>query len=309
MKKLNLATAGWIAAGVASLALAAAAFLLFYPGLETSGYLEYRIALSKFSSSGVPVDSLGGYGEPVTRYEFARLINAAFGLTRTSGIAFADDVAEDEALEIDRAVTQGYFELVDGRADPDAVVTRQQAAQALALLICLSDGEPIELADADDIDDNARAAVFAAIDRGLLTVRSGLFRPQDPLTASQAILMLRAAVGTSFAKEGAYTSGIGNTINGNATLLAGGVALCDTTVTGDVYITEGVGEGVVTLDHVTVEGRILIAGGAGVLLSDVTCGQVILDVPFAGPVRVAAMGKTFFPTSGSVPTRGWRKPI
>lgn len=292
MKRLGSAAAGWIIAGTAALALAAAAFVLFYPGLTTSGYLEYRIALKQLGSSGVPVEALGGYGEPVTRHAFARLVNAAFGLTRTSGIAFADDVAEDAAREIDRAVTQGYLGLVDGRADPDAAVTRQQAALALASLFSLRGGDPVELADGDDVDEDARAAVFAVAGRELLTVRSGLFRPRDPLTVSETVLMLRKAVGVSFAAAGAYTSGSGNTIRGNATLSAGGVALCDTTVTGDVYITEGAGEGEITLDHVAVEGRILIAGGSGVLLSDVTCGQVIIRVPIGGPVRVAAMGGT-----------------
>ncbi len=70
--------------------------------------------------------------------------------------------------------------------------------------------------------------------------------------------MLVNALGTPLQEAGDYT--LGN-VWGNVTITASGITLRNTVVGGDLYITDGVDLGHVTLENVTVLGDIVISGG------------------------------------------------
>ncbi|MGI6605712.1 MAG: hypothetical protein ACOX2X_01445 [Peptococcia bacterium] len=56
-----------------------------------------------------------------------------------------------------------------------------------------------------------------------------------------------------------------------------GVTLQNTTITGNLYLTEGIGAGDVTLDNVTVQGTTKISGGSSnsIHLLNTTVGAVL----------------------------------
>ncbi|MGL4791672.1 MAG: hypothetical protein ACRCW1_09705, partial [Anaerotignaceae bacterium] len=69
--------------------------------------------------------------------------------------------------------------------------------------------------------------------------------------------MVSNALGTLISTPGERTLGY---VNGNVTLSTSNVTLKDTVITGDLYITEGVGLGHVVFDNVTVWGDVIVSG-------------------------------------------------
>ncbi|NLG38191.1 MAG: hypothetical protein GX549_09225 [Clostridiales bacterium] len=264
----------WIVAGAALLIVAAAAAVLLCPGMPLREYIRYRTLSGRYASIGVLESELGDLDEPVTRVAFSQIIGRAYGVSDMSRIAY--DLSPP-----------------DGTAEHGEFISRRQAAQAMAALLLLPPGGGEAPLDADEIGEDALPAALAAVERGLLGLDAGLFRPQDPLIARELLVMLETAVGTAFNEAGTYTSGAGGVIRGNVTISAADTALCDADVTGDVVIAPGVGTGAVTLDNVRIGGRLLLMGAqGGVLLSNVTCPESILSAPEYDPLRLVAMGET-----------------
>ncbi|MCI9578675.1 MAG: hypothetical protein HFF98_07495, partial [Oscillibacter sp.] len=104
------------------------------------------------------------------------------------------------------------------------------------------------------------------------------------------------ALGTLVQEPGEQTSG---GVYGNLTITTPGVKLKDTVVTGNLYLTGGVGLGNVELENVTVQGKIVICGGGeaeggkqSVLLRNVTAGALELDSLSEQFLSVQAEGLT-----------------
>ncbi|MGI6605701.1 MAG: hypothetical protein ACOX2X_01390 [Peptococcia bacterium] len=68
----------------------------------------------------------------------------------------------------------------------------------------------------------------------------------------------------------------------------------NTTITGNLYLTEGIGAGDVTLDNVTVQGTTKISGGGSnsIHLLNTSVSSVLVNVPSRNLVRVLAQGST-----------------
>ena len=86
---------------------------------------------------------------------------------------------------------------------------------------------------------------------------------------------------------------------GNVTITSPGVTLRDTVVSGDLYITGGVGLGNVKLENVTVLGRIICSGTgaseggeASILLRNVTADEMLIDNLQDNKVSIKADGIT-----------------
>lgn len=274
--KIRLSTlpVRWIVAGTALLVAAATVAVLLCPGMPLRELIRYRTHSGRYASIGVLESELGDLDEPVTRVAFSQIIGRAYGVSDMGRIAY--DLSPP-----------------DGTAEPGEFISRRQAAQAMAALLMLPPGGGEAPLDADAIGEDALPAALAAVERGLLRLDAGLFRPEDPLTARELLVMLQNAVGTAFHEPGTYTSGAGGVIRGNVTLSAADIALCDAEVTGDVVIAPGAGAGAVTLDNVRIGGRLLLMGAqGGVLLSNVSCPEAILNAPDYELLRLVAMGET-----------------
>ncbi|RQD74334.1 MAG: cell wall-binding repeat-containing protein [Candidatus Syntrophonatronum acetioxidans] len=102
--------------------------------------------------------------------------------------------------------------------------------------------------------------------------------------------IIKAAQGVHFDEAGTYgpePEEDPEIIEDYVTISAPGVTLRNTVIEGDLYITEGVGDGEVHLDNVTVEGDTYVYGGGpdSVLFEDSELGLVVVEDP-QGKVRV-----------------------
>ena len=234
-------------------------------------------------------DSQGNLHEDrnITRAEFVTMVNRAFGYTDVGPHTFADVNPNDWfAEDISIAHQAGYFNGTSPTtASPYALVTREQAAVLLGRCLRfqgVAGAANSSFTDMQDIGGWSRGLVQEAAELGIIQGYSdGSFRPHQPITRGQLACFLVRALGTLVQEPGEQTSG---GVYGNLTITTPGVKLKDTVVTGNLYLTGGVGLGNVELENVEVLGKIVICGGGeaeggkhSVVLRNVTAEALELD--------------------------------
>lgn len=236
----------------------------------------------------------------ITRAEFVTMLNRTFGYTKTGAQPFRDVNTRDWYYDdISAAYTAGYFQGTSkSTASPNATLTREEAATMLCRNLMLQplSGEDLSFTDSRLASSWSRGYIKAAAEEGILRGDpDGKFRPLDNITRGEVAIMLVRVIGTPIQEPGTYSTSVA----GNLMVSCSGVTLENMTVTGDLYITGGVGLGYVTLNNVTVYGKI-IASGAGesnkgdcsIILKNCTAPEMIVDSPSNQYVTIRSVGDT-----------------
>lgn len=260
-------------------------------------------AVNKLVSWGIMRGDSAGNLNPdraITRAEFCALLNRAFGYTKAGAQPFRDVRTRDWFYDdISIAYTAGYFRGSSATAaSPNSTLTREQAATLLCrnLLLQPLSGEDLSFTDSRQASSWSRGYIKAAVEKGILRGDpGGTFRPLDNITRGEVAIMLVRVIGTPVQTPGTYS----NSVSGNLMVSTSGVTLENMTVTGDLYITGGVGLGYVTLNNVTVYGSI-IASGAGesnegdcsIILKNSTAPEMIVDSLTNQYVTIRSVGDT-----------------
>ena len=265
--------------------------------------------LEKLVSWGVMRGDLSGNLNPdraISRAEFVTLINRAFGYDQTGKVPFSDVTSTDWYYDdINIGYNTGYFNGTTATtASPKDTVTREQAAVLLSrnLMLDSQPGETTEFTDSRSIGNWSRGLISSAVDEGILHgYTDGSFKPKQNITRGQMAVMLVNAIGTLVNSSVDYSPG---GVYGNLTISSDGVTLRDTTVTGNLYITGGVGKGYVNLENVTVLGKIVVCGAGesnegtnSVLLRNVTAPSLVVDSLANQYVTIRADGDTKIDTT------------
>ena len=236
----------------------------------------------------------------ITRAEFVTMLNRTFGYIKTGAQPFRDVVTRDWYYDdISAAYTAGYFQGTSkSTASPNATLTREEATTMLCRNLMLQpvSGENLSFTDSRLASSWSRGYIKAAANEGILRGDpGGKFRPLDNITRGEVATMLVRVIGTPIQDPGTYSTSVA----GNLMVSCSGVTLENMTVTGDLYITGGVGLGYVTLNNVTVYGKI-IASGAGesnkgdcsIILKNCTAPEMIVDSPSNQYVTIRTVGNT-----------------
>ena len=222
----------------------------------------------------------------ITRAEFVTLVNRAFGYTDAGPNPFTDVLPSDWFEEDIRIAHQaGYFNGTSATtASPRELVTREQAAAFLGRCLRLqgTSGAGTSFQDGYQITPQFRGLVQEAAELGIIQgYTSGDFRPKDNITRGQVACFLVRALGTLVQEPGENISG---GVYGNLTINTPGVKLKDTVITGNLYLTGGVGLGNVELENVSVMGKIVVCGGGeaekganSIVLRNVTADSLEVD--------------------------------
>lgn len=245
--------------------------------------------LDKIVSWGVMRGDINGNLNPdrtITRAEFVTMINRAFGFSHTGTTPFRDVPASAwYAEDVGIAYTTGYINGTTATTfSPASSVTREQAAVILARILMLQPtvGENTDFTDSRQLGDWSRGLISAAVDAHLVSgYADGSFRPKNAITRGAAAILIVNAIGNPIQEAGTYS--LGSTW-GNVTITASGVTLRDTVIGGNLYISEGVDLGNVTLENVTVLGDIVVSGGGAseggddsIILRNVSAQRLVLD--------------------------------
>lgn len=197
----------------------------------------------------------------VTRAELAHIASESFGLSDTWGAKTYTDVQQTAwyAQDIAKISSMQLMNDQQNTFRPNDVATREEAAYLMANLYSLLDDATIDLdfKDKAQIADWAQPQVAALNKNGYITGKPGqLFAPQGKLTRAEVIKMLDNLTPNYIKESGTYTEAV----TGNLVVKSKGVVLKNMTITGNLYLTQGIGTGNVILENVTVVGKIYIGG-------------------------------------------------
>lgn len=255
------------------------------------------------SAHGVINPNGKGHFTPMTaisRAEFMRYINRAFGFTEEADVSQYKDVPSDqwyyEAVRV--AVKYGYISgLSATQMAPEKEITREQAITILGRLCKVDAGnvKPSQLRFSDRSKVSAWSAPYIkwGVDNGYIAgYTNKTFQPKRSVTRAEATKILYYFTGTILNQSGAsYNSTSLNQDTKNVTVSTPS-NLSGITVSGNLYLSEGLKQDTVTLDNVTVKGRLVAAGG-NVQLNHVQAGELYISSPFTGrEVKVTSTGAT-----------------
>ena len=227
----------------------------------------------------------------LTRAEMAAIINRVFGAEEQADITRFTDVQTSDWFYADLAKAAGMGTFVgDGSLmNPNQVMSRQDVMLVLARALKLDTADTSNLnvyTDCAQIADYAKGAVAAMLKAGYISgFTDQTFHPQDSLTREQMAQILYNIFEKYINVSGTYTGGQ----SGNVIVNVPEVTLKDTTIAGDLIIGDGVGSGTVTLDNVTVQGRVLVRGGGENslrIVNNSNVGSVIVTKSASGKLRI-----------------------
>ena len=201
----------------------------------------------------------------MTRAEMAAIINRSFGCYKTADISQYKDVAKSKWYykDVALAVQMGTY---NGRSSstmaPDSPITRQEAMTVVARALELdydsySKTDLSAFSDRSEISNWALPYVRAMVGADYIHGRGKVLAPLDNITRAEFAQIFANIIGTYIVSKGTYDKDI----KGSVLIRTDDVTLKDMTVDGDLIVGCGAADGKITLDNVTVKGRLLVWGG------------------------------------------------
>ncbi|MFC7679244.1 S-layer homology domain-containing protein [Paenibacillus sp. GCM10028914] len=241
---------------------------------DISGHWASK-TLQKWKEEGyLKGDSSGNLNPdaPITRAELAAIINRSFQFETKASISYSD--VKKSAWyynDLSIAASQGYMKgYSNATFKPNGNVTRQEVAVILSSLLELKASDPAsDFSDTVNSPAWSKGAIGAVSSAGLMKGSNGKFRPtagasraEAATVLDRALEQLKAKEVTNYDKAGTYGPASGTEkVSGSVHINAPDITLQNMIIEGDLVIGEGVGEGDVTLNGVTVKGRTTVKGG------------------------------------------------
>ena len=201
----------------------------------------------------------------MTRAEMAAIINRSFGCYKAADISQYKDVSKSKWYykDVALAVQMGTY---NGRSSsamaPDAPISRQEAMTVVARALELdydsySKTDLSTFSDRSEISNWAMPYVRAMVGADYIHGRGKVLAPLDNITRAEFAQIFHNIIGSYITVKGTYDKDI----KGSVLIRTDDVELKDLTVDGDLIIGCGAADGKITLDNVTVTGRLLVWGG------------------------------------------------
>jgi len=200
----------------------------------------------------------------ITKAEYITLLNRTFGLTAMQSVSASDlSVSKWYYTEIQKAAAAGYLFTFGGKVKPDEKLTREEAAAMFGRLLRLpTSNAATSFSDNASISSWAKPYIPAVAAAKIISgYPDGSFHPTETITRAEVCRVLMNVCGNFYTTSGSYASM--DTSKANATVQAAGVTLSGLNIPGNLYITNAVGTGSVTLHNCTVGGKIMAVGNPG----------------------------------------------
>lgn len=240
----------------------------------------------------------------ITRAQLAAVINRSFQFDSKTSISYSDVKTTAWYYEdLSIAASQGYMKgYSNGSFKPDAQVTRQELAVILSALLDLKPNDAAnKFQDTVNSPAWSKGAIGAVATNGIMNGSNSKFRPAAGASRAEAVIVLERALNqlkaketTVYEKAGIYGPAVGTEkIVGSVHIKAPDITLRNMVIEGDLVIGEGVGEGDVTLQGVTVKGGTTIKGGGknSIHLVDSVLVTVIVNKK-DGSIRIVTEGSS-----------------
>ena len=247
----------------------------------------------------------------ITRAEFATLVQKAFDLKSEAKSEFSDVKSSD--WYYDAVTTLASLGVVGGYEDgtfrPAGHITRAEAAAIMTNLKKLNPNAKVaeKFADYASMADWAKGHVGAAVEAKFMSgYPDGTFMASNTITRAESVATLNNVINPGEAKanlviDKAGTYG-GTEVDyqmekGNVTVNVADVTLKNMVIDGDLILAEGIGEGEVTLENVTVKGDTHVLGGGAnsIYIKNSKMAKIFVNKK-NGQIRIVAQGTSTFGT-------------
>ena len=269
---------------------------------ESSGYTDVppdhwaSDVIGKWSTEAYGVLQGNGDGtfapsRSITLGELATVLTKTFGYTRRTAAEVTPQWA-DEAVE--KAIAAGVIEKA-AVIDASVVVTREQAVRYIAIAYGIAPlAGKTEFVDDAQIGKDYKPYIAAFAKLGYVQGKGeSVFDPKGNYTRAEAMTVI-----DNTTSEITDKSIEGKTFSKSLIIRKKGVTLKDTVINGDLIIAQGVGDGEVKLDNVTVKGNTLVYGGGknSIYLNNFNCegGLIVRKDEGSDTVRIVVSGASKF---------------
>jgi len=225
--------------------------------------------------------------DAITRAEAVTIINRAFGASKIQDITSFMDVTPKDWFydEMGKAVAMKIITGSNGKLSPNSSITREEVFTILARAVNLRESSPdMNFLDLNELSAWAKEGTIGLINAGYLNGSNGYINPGNNITRAEFAQIMYNIIKNYIHSPGTYES----IKDGNVMINTPGVTLKGVTITGDLIIGDGVGEGEVTLEDVNVEGRLLVRGGGenSIVIRGKSKVDTIIIVKIDGKVRI-----------------------
>jgi len=235
--------------------------------------------------------------QAITRAEFCTFVNKLMGFKKVSNTHFSDLKGNEwYALEMRKAVGAGYLHgYPDGTIRANRGITRAEMASIIYNILTLRSAQKDYLGkyiDREDVQDWSYIPVNAVVWNDYMSgFPDRTFRPGSTVTRAETLAIFDRVVGTLYDKPGFHGLSYNNiTLTGNAFINSSNVTLRNVTIEGDLIITEGAGQGSVTLFNVKVNR--VVKTNAGLIVNDSNLAEVLVEHTNNNQLRLLAQGTT-----------------
>lgn len=259
-------------------------------------------AIERWSDYGI----IEGYGDAfkpdnsITRGQMATILSKTLGLTEEAENPFSDISADDwYAPYVLRCYKAGIMLGDNGKANPDAKITRQEAMTMFCRAFGIKADETADLTsfkDSGAIAEWALPYVFALINGGIVSgVSSDMIAPADSMSRASLVTILDRAVVQYINTSGEYDL----TDKDGIILVTAG----DTTLKGetkaDILITQAADGKAVTFKDATVTGAVTVQADTKIITNNAKLPEIDATIEDITVVEDKKSSTTRRPSGGS----------
>lgn len=221
------------------------------------------------------------------RAQMAAIVNRAFAARKTADLSVYSDANTSAWYynDLELAVAMRTFQGANGKLNPEAPITREEAFVVLARAFALESGDTSVLnnyTDGASVSAWAQSSVAALIENGYVNGANGKLNPKTSITRAEFAKVISEMASTYADADDSLSA----TVDSSVIVRENSVSLSGKTINGDLIIADGVSR--IDLTGVTVTGRIVLRGGeSGVTFKDTKAGKGIIantDIAVSGSV-------------------------
>ena len=221
------------------------------------------------------------------RAQMAAIVNRAFAARKTADLSIYSDANTSAWYynDLELAVAMRTFQGANGKLNPEAPITREEAFVVLARAFALESSDTSVLnnyTDGASVSAWAQSSVAALIENGYVNGANGKLNPKTSITRAEFAKVISEMASTYADADDSLSA----TVDGSVIVRENSVSLSGKTINGDLIIADGVSR--IDLTGVTVTGRIVLRGGeSGVTFKDTKAGKGIIantDIAVSGSV-------------------------
>lgn len=236
------------------------------------------------------------------RAQMAAIVNRAFAARKTADLSVYSDVNTSAWYynDLELAVAMRTFQGANGKLNPEAPITREEAFVVLARAFALESGDTSVLnhyTDGASVSAWAQSSAAALIENGYVNGANGKLNPKTSITRAEFAKVISEMASTYANADDSLSA----TVDGSVIVRENSVSLSGKTINGDLIIADGVSR--IDLTGVTVTGRIVLRGGeSGVTFKDTKAGKGIIantDIAVSGSVDNITVAQGFVITVNS----------